>query len=275
MANVPTPATDEEMETITSADGTEIAFERTGSGPPLALVHGSTADHTTWEVVLPTFEEHVTAYAMDRRGHGASGDAAAYDLEREVEDVVAVLDSIGKSVTLLGHSYGALCTLEAARRTDNLRNLILYEPPISVGDHEFATEDVCVEMKALLDGGENEQAVVLALEEVAKIRPSLIEMLRAAPDWQDRVDAAQTAYREVQAIAEYEFDAGRFADVATPTVLLTGSESPPRYRAATEAANNALSNSRIVTFDEQDHVVHYTAPDRFINKVLAVALESN
>jgi pimeloyl-ACP methyl ester carboxylesterase len=81
------------METVTSRDGTPIAYELSGEGPPLALVHGMTADHSTWQLVLPDLSEHFTVYAMDRRGRGESGDAAAdYSLEREVEDVVALID---------------------------------------------------------------------------------------------------------------------------------------------------------------------------------------
>ena len=78
------------MDTVTSADGTPIAYERTGSEPPLVLVHGMTADHTRWEPVRPAFEEQFTVYAIDRRGRGGSGDAAEYELEREIEDVTAV-----------------------------------------------------------------------------------------------------------------------------------------------------------------------------------------
>jgi pimeloyl-ACP methyl ester carboxylesterase len=82
------------METITSRDGTPIAYERSGEGPPLVLVHGMTSTHRSWEL-LPELREHFTVYAMERRGRGESGDAAEYSLEREVEDVVALIDSTG------------------------------------------------------------------------------------------------------------------------------------------------------------------------------------
>ena len=102
------------METVTTRDGTPIAYERGGDGPPLVLVHGTTADHSTWEHVLPELQQHFTIYAIDRRGRGESGggDGSAYDIEREFEDVVAVIDSIGVTVGLLEHSYGAICALE-------------------------------------------------------------------------------------------------------------------------------------------------------------------
>lgn len=82
------------METVTSADGTQIAYERTGSGPPLVFVHGTTADHTRWDPIRPAFEEHFTVYAIDRRGRGESGDAAEYALDRTfVRDATEVLNN--------------------------------------------------------------------------------------------------------------------------------------------------------------------------------------
>jgi len=163
---------------------------------------------------------------MDCRGVGESGDAAEYELEREFEDVAAVVDAIDEPVTLLGHSSGALLSLEAALRTDNLHKLILYEPAIPVGDHELYSEEVLDEMKRLLDAGENEQVLVVFLQEIAQSTPEEIDAQRSAPDWQDLVNAAHVWPRSMEAIGEYEFEAARFANVTTPTLLLSGSESP-------------------------------------------------
>src|SRR5918994_4256030 len=102
------------QESVTSLDGTPIAYWRSGEGPPLVLVHGTSADHSRWAPVLPAFEERFTVYAVDRRGRGESGDSEDYSIEREFEDVAAVVDSIEAPVNLLGHSYGAVCSLEAA-----------------------------------------------------------------------------------------------------------------------------------------------------------------
>jgi pimeloyl-ACP methyl ester carboxylesterase len=121
------------MVTIVSMDSTEIAAWRSGSGPPLVLVHGGTTDHTAWNPVVPELERHFTVYAVDRRGRGGSGDAPTYAVEREFEDVAAVVDSLEGSVHLVGHSYGALCALEAARLTSNIAKLVLYEPPLVDG----------------------------------------------------------------------------------------------------------------------------------------------
>ncbi|MGH9199572.1 MAG: alpha/beta fold hydrolase, partial [Acidimicrobiia bacterium] len=85
-----------------------------------------TADHTRWSPLLPALEQHFTVYAMDRRGRGESGDAEPYALEREFEDVAAVVNAARPQVNLLGHSYGALCAMEAALRTTRLQKLVLY-----------------------------------------------------------------------------------------------------------------------------------------------------
>ncbi|WP_331236411.1 alpha/beta fold hydrolase [Natronorarus salvus] len=261
------------METIASVDGTEIAYERTGSGPPLVLVHGTTADHTRWDPVRPALEEQFTVYAMDRRGRGESGDAADYELDREFEDVAAVVESIDEPAVLLGHSYGALCSLEAALRTDDLRALVLYEPPIRVGDQELHSEDVLAEMRALLDDDEHERALVLFLREVAMFSPTQLDALRSAPNWPARVSAADTAYRETRASGQYEFDPTRFAAMTTPTLLLVGGESPQYYEDATDAVARALPDSRVVTLDGQQHVAMNTAPALFVDEVLAFARE--
>lgn len=263
------------LETVTSTDGTKIAYERNGSGPPLVLVHGTTADHTRWAPVLPALEEHFTVYAMDRRGRGESGDADEYALGREVEDVVAVVESIDEPVILLGHSYGALCSLEAALQTDDLRRLILYEPPLPVGDHDPDTEDVLDEMTALVDDGENEQALVQFFREIARVPTTELDALRSAPNWSARVDAAHTAIREERARKEYEFDAARFARVSTSTLLLSGSESAPFLTDGTDVLNDTLPNSRIAVLDGQAHAAMNTAPELFIDEVLAFIHESS
>ncbi|RBI60075.1 alpha/beta hydrolase [halophilic archaeon] len=265
-------------ETVTSADGTPIAYERTGSGPPLMLVPGGGAnDHTRWDAgeVRPAFTDHCTVYAIDGRGLGNSGDAAEYELKREFEDIAAVVESIDEPAVLLGHSSGALIALEAALRTDTLRKLILYEPPIQVGDYDLDTEKEVAEMEALLDEGKHEQVLLLFLREVADIPPDEIDVLREAPNWQRRVEGAYTIPRAIRGISDYEFGAARFAGLTTPTLLLEGSESPPFHHVATEALDEALPNSRVVTFEGHGHVAMLTATDHFIDEVLTFIREAD
>src|SRR5260370_1441359 len=115
-----------ETKTVISTDGTTIAYRRSGVGPPLVIVHGTTGDPTSWPS-LPALEQCFTVYIVIRRGRGASGDAPTYAIEREFEDVAAVVDAIGEPVNLLGHSFGALCALEGAMQTTQVRKLVLYE----------------------------------------------------------------------------------------------------------------------------------------------------
>ncbi|WP_332100832.1 alpha/beta fold hydrolase [Halalkalicoccus salilacus] len=252
-----------------------IAFERSGSGPPLVLVHGTTADHTRWNPLRSVFEEHFTVYAIDRRGRGESSDAAEYAPEREFEDVATVVDSIDESVVLLGHSFGAICSLEAALRADNLRRLILYEPPLPVSDHDPDTEDVLDEMTALVDDGENEQALVLFFREVVGSSSTELDAYRSSPDWPARVDAVHTVIREERARKGYEFDAARFAGLTTPTLLLSGDESAPFLKDATDVLKDALPNSHIAIFAGHGHAAMNTAPELFIDEVLAFIPESS
>ncbi len=125
------------MEHLVSRDGTRIAYERRGEGPPLVLVHGTGIDHTYRDPVAPGLERSFTVYSVDRRGRGRSGDTAPYAIEREFEDVAALVESIPARAFLLGHSYGALCSLEAALLTTRIRKMILIEPSMYTGGKRF------------------------------------------------------------------------------------------------------------------------------------------
>lgn len=263
------------METVTSADGTSIAYERTGSGPPLVLVHGSTADHTRWEPILSTLQERFTVYALDRRGRGESGDAREYAIEREIEDIAAVVDSIDEPVVLLGHSYGGICALEAALRTDNVERLVLYEPPLPVGDHDPDSEPVLVEMESLIDDGEREEALVRFLRDIAGVPPTELDALRSAPNWLDRVKAVHTVLREERARKTYVFEGSRFSQLTTPTLLLLGSETAALHRDATAALDDALPDSHVVVLEGQAHAAMNTAPELFADELLAFIYGSN
>src|SRR3972149_2493053 len=100
---------------VPSTDGTPIAIHESGRGAPLILIHGSSSGSRRWLPILDIPDGHFTVYRMERRGRGASGDGAAYSIAREVEDIVAVLQSIPDRLNVLAHSYGAICALEAAR----------------------------------------------------------------------------------------------------------------------------------------------------------------
>ena len=171
-----------QMEWVVSADGTAIAYRRSGAGSPLVLVHGTTADHTRWAPVLPALEAHYTVYAVDRRGRGASGDGRDYAIEREFEDIVAVIDAIGTPCDLLGHSYGALCALEAALRSDRVRRLLLYEPPIEAAAGLFPRA-VVRRIETLIEAGDGDGALVAFFRGIVRMPERDIALLRAQPSW--------------------------------------------------------------------------------------------
>ena len=267
MSETTPPDTSGGMGTVTSADGTTIAYERTGSGPPLVLVHGAALEHGYWELsdLRPALAEHYTVYAIERRGRGGSGDAEEYDLEREFEDVVAVVDSIDEPVTLLGHSFGSLVALEAALRTDDIHGLVLYEPFFGP-EIPPEIEQLVGGIKTTLANGEKEEALVTQLT-AAGLPEAALEELRSSPAWPALVDAADTIPREWGGIFEYEFDADRFEEMTTPTVLFSGDESHPALIAATETVDDGLSNSRTVVFEGSGHWAMNTATDRFVDEV--------
>jgi predicted esterase len=157
---------------VVSRDGTEIAYWTSGDGPPLVLVHGTTADHTRWAPVLKYLEPIVTVHTMDRRGRGGSGDAAEYDVVREFEDVAAVVDAVaetsGSAVNLLGHSFGGFCAFGAAMLTSNIRKLVLYEG-WPAPNPEAIPPALQERMDALLAEGERERVLEAFFREIVRM----------------------------------------------------------------------------------------------------------
>ena len=230
------------------------------------LVHGTSADHNRWAQVVPELEQRFTVFAVDRRGRGGSGDAADYALEREFEDVTAVVDSVGEPVTLVGHSYGGICSLEAVLRTNAVRRLVLYEPPIPT-DVEIYVPGLPERMDAWLAAGENEKVLSTFMTEVVRMPPDHFEHFRSLPGWDDRVAAAHTIVREIHAHAAYRFEPARWRDLETPTLLLLGSESPRLFAAAIELLHETLPSSTLHVLPGQHHVAMETAPALFAAQI--------
>lgn len=257
------------MLSVISPDGTPIAYSKSGQGPALLLVHGTTASHSRWEPLLPELNEVFTTYAMDRRGRGASGDSPHYAIEREFEDIAAVADAIGGPVFLLGHSFGAICSLEATLRTSNIEKLILYEPPLQMP----LLTGLVTRLENLLQAGKNEELLETFLKDVARVPMSDIEVMRSLPAWPVRVGAAGTIPREVKFDDHYSFSPNRFASMTTPTLLMLGGESAPPYTEATERVHAALRSSRIVRLPGQRHSAMDTDPELFLRTVCSFLLD--
>jgi pimeloyl-ACP methyl ester carboxylesterase len=260
---------DDGKHTVTSRDGTPIAFWRSGSGPPLLLIHGATADHTTtWRFVRPELERHFTVLAMDRRGRGGSGDGPEYDLQREAEDVAAVVEAMGEPVNVLGHSHGALIALEAALRTRKIRRLVLYEGVPLRGTDLFAPGSI-QRLEALLEAGDMEAMLVTMFRDVVQMPPEEIELLRSQQDaWSIRLGNARTLPRELRANEGYVFEPDRFRAMRAPTLLLVGADSPTREQRSAEAVARALPDGRVGILAGQQHAAMYAAPALFVAEVL-------
>ena len=237
---------------VTSKDSTRIAFFRSGSGPPLVLVHGTANDHRRWNPALGTFRHRFTCIVVDRRGRGASGDSPHYAMSREVEDVASVLDSLSEPAFLMGHSYGAICSLEAALLTPNIRKLVLYEPPILLGGMQIPIT-VIDQIQHLLDRGERKAAAIAFFRDALGWPPQAIKLLPSQPQWAENVPAAPTIPRELLAVDRYAFRPARFRNLRIPVLLLQGGSSPPFMKAATQAVHAALTNSKIHVMPGQQH----------------------
>lgn len=256
------------MERAISRDGTPIGYLRSGSGPPLLLVHGTTADHSRWADISPRFEDRFTVHVMDRRGRGGSGDGVQYDIMREAEDVAAVVEAIGAQVSIVGHSYGAVCSLEAALRTDLIDRMVLYEPPIPTGIPMYPA-GIPDRMDALIEDEEPEKALELFFREVVAMPDHELSEYRRLPMWQRRVELVATIPRELAIDRAYRFDPDRFAAMGVPTLLLLGGDSPPLFRQAIDTLEKALPSAEVVVMAGQQHIAMDTDPDLFVREVSA------
>lgn len=264
---VQTQAPAPELVTFQSPDGITIGCYRSGTGPALVAVHGTGADHAAWDAVTPLLARHFTVYAMDRRGRGASGDAPEYSMEREIADVVAVVDGIGQPVHLYGHSSGAMFAVEAAMRTPHLASLVLYEGGPKPPGFIIVPEEFISQLEALIQQGKREEAMNLFMPGAAGVTPQELELMRRTPVWAARVAAAHTIPREVRAINAYGADLNRFEALAIPTLLLVGERTDARRREMFLALNGLIQGSRVRELAGQGHAAHQTAPE-----LLAAAL---
>jgi pimeloyl-ACP methyl ester carboxylesterase len=255
---------------VVAPDGTRIGFWSTGDGPPVVMVHGAMADHTTLDRVVPLLAPHVTVHAVDRRGRGTSSDAPDYALEREYDDLAAVAAAVaaraGRPITLYGHSYGATCALGAALRSPDVGRLVLYEPAFAgTAHHPPALLD---QLDALVARGEPEAAVETAFREVLGVPAAEIEALQAQPSWSARVAAAATISRELCTATARVLDPAQYGGIRVPTLLLDGERSPTGQRTVVAALTTALPSARVTVLPDQGHLAQLTAPDLVAETVL-------
>lgn len=259
-----------------SPDGTSIAWFRSGTGPPLLLVHGTSADHTTFRAVEPILRQHRTCVAIDRRGRGESGDTLPYSIVREFEDVAAVANQLagetGEAVDVVGHSYGGRCGLGAALRTRRIRRLVVYEgaPGPSGEEVPRILGPFLDHLRRLLADGHPDDALRAFMREVVGMTPEDLLAYEASPVWGTRVAAAGTIPRELEA-ATTAREAGLDALVAVdvPVLLVVGGESGRRFRAGMDELAARLPTGRLAVIPGQRHAAHHGEPDRFVEEILA------
>lgn len=244
----------------------------TGSGPDLLLIHGASNDHTRWDPVLPILGKHFTCYALDRRGRGNSSDGLGYHINKEIADtdgaIRTLADQGGPPVDVVGHSYGAICALEAARGNPRLRRLILYEPPLPLGE-PVPPPGVVRELEDLAAAGRKEDIVLTFMRKAVRMPEAEIKAAMAHPSWPNRVAAAHTIPRELAALErDYRFDPAKFADWNVPTLVMMGGESPAFLKNACETLARTLKGAKLCTLQGQQHVAMMMAPELFSKEVL-------
>ena len=254
--------------TVLSADGTTIAVHRMGDGPPLVVVPGALSNVTGWTACVTLLARHRGVHVIDRRGRGASGDAPSYAPLREVEDVLAVLRGIGGQVDVLGHSSGAVLALQAAERDRSaLRRMVLYEPPLFIAPADRMPADLPERLDELLAAGDDDGAVRTFLREGPRSTDVELDDLRGRRAWAQMVAMAPSVPRDTRIVAGFDRDLRRLAQVRTRTLMLVGSESPPRMRKPSEAIADALPDARSEELLGQAHQAHLLAPDALADAV--------
>lgn len=256
---------------VSSRDGTEIGYWSSGEGPPLVLVHGTASLHTTWNTVTPLLAEARSVHAIDRRGRGASGDRDRYSVEREYEDVAAVVEAESASarerVVLVGHSFGGLCAFGAATFTDKLEKLVLYEGWPVMGSSGPAADEIAVLLDDCLSGGDLDRLLETFLRQVVQFTDEQVSYFRSLPGWwESRLGVAHTIPREFRVWVP--LDRERAAVVTTPTMLLLGEVSAPELKAGYQEIASVLPNVRVQVLKGQDHVAHVSDPEQFANQLL-------
>jgi pimeloyl-ACP methyl ester carboxylesterase len=258
---------------VPSADGTPIAVFRSGTpdGPPVLLIHGTTADHTTFRTVGPMLGSTYDVYAMDRRGRGESGDTLPYSIVREFEDAIAVADALsgarGTPIDVIGHSYGGRTALGASLRTDAIARVVCYEGAPSPPGTSYHPPGIEERLRERLDAGDGDGALALFMAEVVGLSPEALASYRANPVWPTRAAAAGTILRELEAELEPAASLEALGAVRQPILQILGSASLPVFHDATAALDARLADGRIVVIDGARHAAHHTHPEAFVAAV--------
>jgi pimeloyl-ACP methyl ester carboxylesterase len=261
-----------QLQIVPSADGTPISVWVSGRGRPVILVPGAAADHAAWDRVRPFLERHFRVVAVDRRS--SAGDPnERLPLEREFEDLAAVAAAFGDDFDLVGHSSGAVCAIGAAPRLRGLRRLVVYEPPLVQPDW--------IELSQRLDqlqaSGDLDAVLETFLRQALGLTPDVVTAQRAHPSWQQRVASASCLPREAWALARWQPDPVVLSGVQSPTLLITGGDTPlsHHHRGYAPILRRALPHFETRELAGQTHFAHLQAPKQFAEVVLDFLLRDN
>jgi pimeloyl-ACP methyl ester carboxylesterase len=248
------------VNTLQSKDGTAIAFDRIGQGPAVILVDGALCSRTMGPggPLAKLLAPHFTVFTYDRRGRGDSGDKAPYAVDREIEDLQALVDEAGGAASVWGVSSGAVLALEATSRISGVTRLALYEAPLIVDDSRPSTEEDWPRIGEAVAAGRRGDAVTFFLKSVGL--PGLIlALMRLLPVWSKLKAAAHTLPYDGAIVREHQkgrpLPAGRWASVTIPTLVMEGGKSPQWIRHANRSLANILPNATFRTLEGQTHMV--------------------
>jgi pimeloyl-ACP methyl ester carboxylesterase len=246
---------------IRSNDGTEIGYDRRGTGPPLIIVAGATA----YRAIAPSEDQlaellaaDFTVFRYDRRGRGESGDAQSYAVEREIEDLGALVDEAGGSAIALGFSSGAVLALEAAEAGLPLTGLALYEPPFIVDDSRPAMPDDYVSrLRELVAADRRADASEYFLQQAVGLPQEVVAGMRQNGALAAVDEVAHTIANDGEIMGDTihgrPLPADRWKHVSAPVLVLDGGDSPPSMHSAAEALTELLPGAERRTLPGQTH----------------------
>jgi pimeloyl-ACP methyl ester carboxylesterase len=243
------------METVTSTDGTTIGFDRLGAGPPVVLVCGGSVDRMSNAGLAATLADRFTVLNYDRRGRGDSGDTPPYTVQREVEDIDAVIGAAGGSAHLYGTSSGAALTLEAAASGVPVDRLALWEPPFIPDGVPKPPTDTAKTYTELVDAGRRGDAVEFFMSKVVGLPDEFVVQARSAPFWPAQEALAHTLAYDATIMADHSLPTERAADVKVPTIVMAGDASFPWMSETARALAEALPDGEVRILEGQTHDV--------------------
>jgi pimeloyl-ACP methyl ester carboxylesterase len=245
------------MNKVTSKDGTKIVFEKSGKGPAVVLVGGILGDRSQQAPLAALLLENFTVFNYDRRGHGQSEDTPPYAVDREIEDLEAMINEAGGSAFVYGTSGCAVLALEAAARglAPKMKKLAMWEPPYIVDDSRPpAPPDYQEQLTELQTTGRRGDMLELFFTKAVGLPAEFVAQMRQAPFWAAQEALAHTLINNAMIMGDFSLPAERIATVNLPILVMDGGETPWLTHAA-QAVAAALPNAQRRSLKGQPHNV--------------------